>query len=278
LTVIDAHAHIISREQGALPPHTAEHLLDSMRRAGVSRAVLVQYSAAHGYDNSYVLDTVERHADRFVAVCTLDPRDASAPALLTDYVRGRGAAGVRVRAPDRSAALDWLVGSQPIWRRAADLGIPVSVHLQQHHHVAGVQIVRDMLSGFPTLDVVLDHVGNPPWQAEAPFGLELLEMLADHPRLVLKFATVNLNRLEAAHASPVAALERLIAVFGSARIMRGSDVPNTPGDYLDMVSRVLDLLSHVGAEDRSNILSGTALRVYPSLAQKEALDARLPVS
>jgi len=269
LNVIDAHAHIISREQGRLPPHTPEHLLECMRRAGVSRAVLVQYSAAHGYDNSYVLDAAERHADRFVAVCTLDPRDTSAATLLTDCVRGRGAAGVRVRAPDRSASLDWLVGSKALWRRAADLGVPVCVHLQQHHHAAGVLILRDMLTAFPTLDVVLDHAGNPPWQAGAPFGLELLETLADHPRLVLKFATVNLNRLEAAHASPVAALERLIAVFGSARILWGSDVPNTPGDYVDMVSRVLEPLSHIGAEDRSNILSGTAMRVYPSLAHTE---------
>jgi predicted TIM-barrel fold metal-dependent hydrolase len=237
-----------------------------MNAAGVERAVLVQYSAAHGYDNQHVLDAAQCWPERFLAVCALDPSDASAAERLTFLVRGRGATGLRLRAPDRGASLDWLAASRPLWRRAADLGIPVCVHFQQQHHIAGLPLLRELLTEFDTLDVVLDHVGNPPWQADRPdVGLSLVETLSACKRLVLKFATVNLNRLETARVSPVVALERLVAVFGSERVMWGSDTPNTPGNYSDMVRRMDEQVAHLPEEDRRNILSGTAVRVYPTL-------------
>jgi L-fuconolactonase len=275
MRVIDTHAHIVDTGQHTYPPHSAEHLLRCMDDSGVDRAVLVQYSAAHGYDNRYVLDAAERYPGRFVAVCTPDPNAAHVSDI-------RGAAGLRVRAPDRGPSLDWLAGSGPVWRRAADLGIPVAVHLQQQHHAAAIPVLRGLLDEFHTVDVVLDHVGNPAWESTPRrFGLGLVETLADHERLVLKFATLNLNRLEAAGVQPLLALRRLIAVFGSNRLMWGSDVPNTPGDYKQMVWRMLEHLSQVAVEDRDNILSNTAMRVYPTLArnqEKEAADARLSVT
>ena len=74
---------------------------------------------------------------------------------------------------------------------------------------------------FPEVLVVLDHVGNPPWQADDPdLGLGLVSQLADAPNLVLKFATLNLNRLDAASVSAPHALQRLVEMFGA----RASDV------------------------------------------------------
>jgi predicted TIM-barrel fold metal-dependent hydrolase len=280
MSIIDSHAHIVSDRSPTGAPHTAEQLLTLMDDAGVERAVLVQYVAAHGFDNGYVLDTAERLPQRFVAVCALDPRDDASAEWLTNLVRNRGAAGLRLRSPDRGPSLDWLAGSRPLWRQAADLGIPVCVHLQQHHHVDGIPLLRGLVSEFPEVSVVLDHAGNPPWRPDTPgVGLSLVETLAAHERLVVKFATVNLNRLEAARVSPLVALGRLIAVFGSGRVMWGSDAPNTAGYYPDMVRRMDEQLSHLADEDRHNILGGTAVRVYPKLATREDLaHARLPVT
>jgi predicted TIM-barrel fold metal-dependent hydrolase len=115
--------------------------------------------------------------------------------------------------------------------------------------------------------VVLDHIGNPPWQADDPdLGLGLVSQLADAPNLVLKFATVNLNRLEAAGVSAPRALRRLVEMFGAERVMWGSDVPNTPGDYSGMLARVSIALADLSAADQQCIMGATALRVYPALA------------
>ena len=54
-----------------------------------------------------------------------------------------------------------------------------------------------------------------------------------------KFATINLERLEHAAVAPTVALDRLIDAYGSERIMWGSDMPNTPGEYSHMVAWML---------------------------------------
>jgi L-fuconolactonase len=213
-----------------------------------------------------VLDTARSFPDRFVAVCTLDPRVPDAPAQLTECVNN-GAAGLRMRASTRTGPLDWLT-SEALWQRAADLRLPVCVHFMEHNQAEGVRLLPDLLARFPTVPVVLDHVGNPPWRDGPPeYGLAPLLRLACFENLYLKFATLNLVRLEAAQVEPRVALEHLIGAFGASRIMWGSDAPNTPGDYAQMLVRIRVALSGVtDDEQRCWILGGTALRLYPRLA------------
>ena len=240
-------------------------LRQRMANAGVHKAVLVQYSSVHGYDNAYVLDTARSFPDRFVAVCTLDPRLPDAPAQLTECTT-RGAAGLRMRAATRTDTLDWLT-CETLWQRTADLCLPVCVHFMERNQSDGVRLLPDVLAQFPTVPVVLDHVGNPSWRDGPPeFGLGPLVRLDRFDSLYLKFTTLNLERLEAAHVEPSAVLERLIGAFGARRIMWGSDAPNTPGDYTQMLQRMRLALSDVTDDDRCWILGGTTLHLYPRLA------------
>jgi predicted TIM-barrel fold metal-dependent hydrolase len=291
MTIVDTHAHIISSDPkrfpyapltGSVPRWPVERLIDAdrlvanMDHAGVDHAVLVQYSTFHGYDNSYVLDTAQRHPDRFVAVVTLDGRAAAAPQQLTRSVQC-GAAGLRLRAPDRQSGLNWLT-CDALWRRVVELNIPVCVHFMVHDQAAGVTRLGEMLRRFPEVTVVLDHVGNPPW-AEGPpdYGLQPVMRLADHTGLYIKFATINLDRLNAADLGPRPVLQRLIHAFGAQRIMWGSDAPNTPGDYADMLARVRAALTDTASPDPDWILGGTALRVYPQLEEPKT-HARLSLA
>lgn len=279
IQVVDTHAHIISSDpdrfphaplSGALPDWPAERFVDAdkllqrMDQAAVDRAVLVQYSSAHGYDNRYVLATARQHADRFVAVCTLDGLQPDAPEQLTECVR-QGAAGLRIRARDN--ALDWLT-CEPLWQRAADLQVPVCVHFMENVQAEGLKLLPALLAQFPTVAVVLDHAGNPPWREGPPtYGMQPVLELARFEQLTIKFATINLERLHAAAVEPRIALEHLIGAFGANRLMWGSDAPNTPGDYGDMLNWMRSAMSTLAETDRAWILAGTALRVYPKLAE-----------
>ncbi len=279
-SVVDAHAPVISSDpsryplaplSGALPDWmsnrsvAAEQLLERMPGAGVDKAVLVQYSSAHGYDNSYVLDTATAHPDRFVAICTVDGRAPDAAAQLAACVH-RGAAGLRIRAPSRDGPLDWL-DCEPLWQRAAELSIPVCVHFSESRQADGVRRLPALLERFPTVTVVLDHVANPPWREGPPaYGLSPVLELASFERLYIKFATINLERLHQAVIAPRLAIERLVAAYSARRIMWGSDAPNTPGNYAEMVQRMLSALSDVTDDERRWIMGGTALEVYPRLA------------
>src|SRR5579864_1091276 len=281
IRVVDTHAHIISSDptrfphaplSGALPDWPADRFVDAdtllqrMQLAGVDRAVLVQYSSAHGYDNRYVLATASQHPDRFVAVCTLDGLQPDAPELLSECVKS-GAAGLRMRARGRDNALDWLT-CEPLWQRAAELQVPVCVHFMENVQAEGLKLLPELLTQFPTVPVVLDHAGNPPWREGPPaYGMRPVLDLARFEQLTIKFATINLERLHAAHVEPSIALEQLVNAFGAHRVMWGSDAPNTPGDYGEMLNWMRSAMQKLCETDREWILAGSALRVYPKLAE-----------
>jgi L-fuconolactonase len=281
MTVVDAHAHIISSDSsrfphaplsGALPDWPAERFVDAdkllhrMETAGVDGAVLVQYSSAHGYDNRYVLATATEHPGRFVAVCTLDGLQPDAPAQLSECVQ-QGAAGLRIRARGRDTALDWLT-CEPLWQRAAELHVPVCAHFMESVQAEGLKLLPSLLEQFPTVPVVLDHAGNPPWREGPPsYGLQPVLNLARFEQLTIKFATINLERLHIAQVDPQIALEHLVEGFGANRVMWGSDAPNTPGDYGQMLNWMRLAMAELSEADREWILAGTALRVYPKLAE-----------
>jgi L-fuconolactonase len=293
--VVDSHAHIISSDparfpyapfSGALPDWLperavdAELLLERMALAGVDQAVLVQYSSVHGYDNGYVLDVAQRYPSRFAAVCTLDGRAPGAPDQLTTLVRDHGAAGLRIRAPARSGPFDWLE-CEPLWRRAVDLDLPMCVHLMPHDSATGLPVLVEILSRFQDATVVLDHVANPPWRPDPPdFGLDSVLPLARFERVIIKFATLNLERLEAAHVEPGPVLRRLVEVFGADRVMWGSDAPNTPGEYAEMLLRMRTAISDLSIVDQGAVLARTAQSVYPRLAgtERSTPDADLSVA
>jgi predicted TIM-barrel fold metal-dependent hydrolase len=282
---VDSHAHIISDDPGRYPyaplggrlPEwmgeravSAARLLEVMPQAGVGQAVLVQYSSVHGYVNDYAVDTARLHPGRFAAVCTVDPSLAGAADTLRYWVRERGAAGVRLRAAAREGPLDY-VTAEPIWRAAGELGIPLCVHLMQNGQAAGLPLLRGMLDRFPEVTVVLDHAGNPPWQEGPPFyGAGPVIELARYPRLVIKFATINIERLQAAQLEPRIGLELLVGAFGAERIMWGSDMPNTPGAYPDMVRHMQAAMAGLGPTEQAAIMGGTARRVYPRLQPRAA--------
>jgi predicted TIM-barrel fold metal-dependent hydrolase len=278
--VVDSHAHVIaddprypfSPRQGTLPAwlperhQTAEKLLASMDASGVDQAVLVQYASVHGYDCRYVLDTVAAHPQRFVAVCAIDPVAHDAPETMTRWV-DQGAAGLRIAAPGRDGGPQW-VEDDAIWRRASELDVPLCVHWMVATQAAGLPLMRRMMERYPDVTVVLDHVANPAWGEGAPlYGLGPVLAMA-HLKLVLKFATINLERLHEARVDASTALRVILDTFGAERVIWGSDAPNTPGVYGDMVEMMERVLESVSTSERASILGGTAQRIYPSLASR----------
>jgi predicted TIM-barrel fold metal-dependent hydrolase len=275
--IVDTHAHIISSDvvnfpHVALPDWPAERFVDAdkllrrMQTAGVDRAVLAQYSSVHGYDNRYVLATASRYPDRFVAVCTVDGLQPDAPDRLSACVAD-GAAGVRLRAPGRDTALNWLT-CESVWQRAAELHVPVCVHFSESVQTEGLKVLPTLMGQFPSVAVVLDHAGNPPWREGPPdYGLRQVLDLGRFEQLNIKFATINLERLRAANVEPHVPLERLVGGFGADRLMWGSDAPNTPGDYAGMLGWMRQSMATLNESDQAWILGGSALRVYPGLAR-----------
>jgi L-fuconolactonase len=271
--VIDTHVHVIAPDESAYPltpmtlsgawyreaPCSAEGLLDAMDASGVARAILVQPLGAYSYDNRYTADSAERHPDRFVGVCCVDPKGEDPVGALSYWVRERGMRGIRLFALSRDASC-WLDDPRtfPLWERAAKLDARIVVTILDHQ----LPRLRAVLERFPDLAVSLDHCGFPPlvrdpWPEAAP-----LFALAAYPKLHLKVSTHVLDAA-ARGGDPRRFVAALVERFGAERLMWGSDFCQTHDrSYARLVAQGREAFSSLGAEEQALCLGGTAARLW----------------
>lgn len=285
MMVIDTHPHLLAEDVEKYPVDplggvqsdwskgmhvTGRELLDAMDAAGVDKAVLVQASTFHGYDNSFIVDEAARYRDRFVGVCCVDPRADDAPETVDYWVMSGNMQGVRIFSSGSTVAqADWFDDHalDPFWRRVSERGVPVNAQIS----FGGLGMLKNVMDRFPTITFILDHLANPPIDDGPPYASSqpLLE-LAAYPQLFLKFTNNNLRRAKTKHASVASFFALLIGSFGAERLMWGSNYPSTRTEsttpYRDLVQEMTEDLAPFDDETRSWLVGGTALRLYPALA------------
>ncbi len=280
MDVIDTHCHVISPDQAKFPrapiggkqsgwattrPVTAEDMLAGMDETGIRQAVLVQATTAYGYDNSYVLDCCRRWPERFIAVGTVDPLQSDAGARLPGICGDGGLSGVRLFTSGSTVPTqgEWFAAPETydFWEAAGEIGITVC--LQMRLGPATKQLIS-VLERFPSVRVLLDHMGYPDVvAAPALAGREMVE-LAQYPGLYLKLTHRTLEPLGAAGNRATDFLDPVLGAFGPERIAWGSNYPAAEQSLPELVElgkRVLDL---VPAEAREVIFAQTARRLYPA--------------
>jgi len=234
-----------------------------MRAAGVAKAALVQTSTVYGFDNRFLADAVASRPGTFAGVCSVDALAGDAPGQLSYWIRERGLSGVRLFAAAAATGV--------LFERAQELAVPVDLQVRY----PSIAAVRRVLGRYPSVRVVLDHLGGAPVTGGPPYraAAGLLE-LAECDRVHVKFANHNLDAADEADGSTAEGfLEHLVAAFGADRVLWGSNFPNTFGKspttaatYTAMVSRVLGTASRLGQDVAAQLLGGTAQGLYAGLA------------
>jgi len=274
--VVDAHVHVVAKDEAAYPfsprplsgpwyreaPHSAEDLLACMDEAGVERAVLVQPVGAYAYDNRYAADSAARHPARFSGVCCVDPEAAGAREQLHHWIGERGMRGVRLFALSRGAS--WLDDPRtfPLWELATELGAPLVVTIFAEQ----LPQLRRLLAAFPQAPVALDHCGFPALAGARWREAEPLFALADCANLHLKVSTHVLDAA-ARHGEPGAFVGELVARFGAERILWGSDFCQTHDrPYAELARLGRAAFAGLAAREQALCLGGNALRLWPAQA------------
>jgi predicted TIM-barrel fold metal-dependent hydrolase len=282
MDIVDTHCHVISDDLTSYPrapiggkqsgwattrPVTAHGMAERMDEAGISQAVLVQATTAYGYDNSYVLDSRAQRPDRFIAVGTVDPMRPDAADNLEAVVGDDGLAGVRLFTSGSTlpAQGEWFAAPEtyPFWTKAGELG--VTVCLQMRLGPATVQL-HQLLRRFPSVRVLLDHLAYPDIAASPTKAGEAVAELAVHSGLYLKLTHRNLERLHDAGEEAAGFLDPVLEAFGANRIAWGSNLPAAEQSLPELVDLAKKVLADVPMPQRREIFSGTARRLYPSLA------------
>ncbi|MDV7086773.1 amidohydrolase family protein [Rhodococcus opacus] len=281
MDIVDTHCHIITDDVTRYPrgpiggtqsgwattrPVTADGMIERMDEAGIGQAVLVQATTAYGYDNSYVLDSRAQRPDRFIAVGTVDPLRPDAADNLAAVAGNGRLAGVRLFTSGSTVPTqgEWFAAPEtyPFWDKATELGVTVCLQMRLG---PATEQVHQLLRRFPSVRVLLDHMGYPDIAASPTDAGEQVADLAVHPGLHLKLTHRNLERLHDVGAKASGFLDPVLAAFGANRIAWGSNLPAAEQSLPELVALAQEVLADVSEPERREIFAGTARRLYPSL-------------
>jgi L-fuconolactonase len=278
--IIDVHCHVVSPDRTAYPlapiggkqsdwsserPTTPEQLLAAMDSAGVAKAAVVQASTAYGHDSSYLADSIKRFPERFTGVFSIDPLDPKALEQMEHWV-SLGMTGMRVFTTGSTmpGQQTWLDDERawPVWKRAGELKLPVAMQMTAD----GIPLLLKIVKAFPETDFALDHCARPVINDGPPYAAaQSMWDLAPYENIYLKITSRTVEHMQAGKATPETFMRKLIEVFGSDRLMWGSNFPAHDDTLPNIVKETLHVLESVSDADRAQILSGTAMRLYPTL-------------
>jgi L-fuconolactonase len=267
--IVDAHAHVWKADPKYPNPAVttmspaSDVPLDLLRQYmdehGVGRTVLVQ-PMFPGEDNSLVADAARAEPGRYAAVAVVDPRK---PDLLEYWVRERGCRGLRLR-PKFAGEAD-LFEHDPLWERAARLGIVISVLANLSH----VPAIARRAERFPGVPLIVDHLAHP--DVAAGVGspdFQALLALARLPNVSVKPTGFYYYSKTGYPYDDCGDFFRAVYDrFGPDRLIWGSDFPHVllKTDYGRSLNLFESRYPWLAKGEREKILGGNAERLYFTL-------------
>lgn len=272
---IDAHQHYWNPERldyGWLKPEMTSlyrafgpaDLAPLRKTAGIDRTVLVQ--AAPTVDETrYLLDIARGEASVAGVVGWVPLLDHDAPALIAELARDPKFKGVRPMLQDLPDD-NWI--ANPALAPAIDAMIAHDLAFDALIFARHADAFETFAQRFPRLRIVVDHGAKPPirdgaagWQPWA----DAIERFARFPHVHCKLsglATESAPGWTEATLRPY--VDHLLACFGPARLMWGSDWPvlNLNGDYLLWHAVAHALLPSLSDAESAAVFGGNAAVFY----------------
>lgn len=281
MNIIDIHPHIISDDENRYPPaplfgkrsdwsqerpNTVDALIKAMDEAGVAKAAVVHSSTTYGFDNSYVVDSCNQFKDRLVAVGSVDMLSDDVHVVIKTWTI-QGLAGLRIFTGGSTKDFDPSELDNPksfkAWEMLADLKLPMCIQTGP----IGLPQVRMLAERFPTVNIILDHLGRPEVLDGPPYAnAASLFALADLPNIYLKLTPRIFGDVKKEKASAETFFPRVVEAFGAQRMAWGSNFPTSTGTLKEILASAEKGLACIGEEDRAWIFGKTAQKLYPVLS------------
>jgi predicted TIM-barrel fold metal-dependent hydrolase len=271
--LVDTHVHVWALDEKhqpapdakVAPPTEAdpvEWLIEDMQQYGVDRCVLIQ-SSAFGWDNTYMVECLERYPGLFKAIGLVDPLSPTSADDLRVWMR-RGLTGFRLHPlyyPDDQVWVD-SPAHDALWDAAAETDAILQFHLWPRH---AVPLAR-MIARHPTVRVIVDHLGKPDVTEAPPYPSfwPVLD-LARFPRVWVKIGDYQIASREAfPWRDTIPFVAQLKEAFGAGRMIWGTGYAGRARLVpLEQALRyVRDELPCLTASDREKIVDSTPRALF----------------
>lgn len=274
-SIIDAHVHVWPKfgtlyplasefsEKDVVPTSfTPEELFSQCRPLQVTRVVLIQMNF-FGFDNSYMLDCIEKHPGVFSGVAVIDHDKSDVKGTMTD-LRKRGVRGYRLYA-SRANVAQWQSskGIATMFEHGAETGQAMCM-LSDPDAIPGIE---KLCERYPRTTVVIDHFSRIGMRGSVQEDeLNALCRLAKYPKVYVKTsAFYALGAKKAPYTDLLPMIRTLKDAYGAGRLMWASDCPyqvDAPHTYEASVELVRDRADFLSKDEKRQILSGTAEKVF----------------
>lgn len=220
----DCHTHVIgdqkqfplSPDRGYDPPEApVSSLLKHLDKLEILNSVIVQPSI-YGFDNSYLLDTLERHRERLVGVAVPAPESDE---LTLEKMHKAGVRGIRCNLINPGGLT--LEQTRIWWSWMIEHGW----HLQLQIDVTGDQL-NQFLKLAPPVPVIIDHFGYPPLGWEHKDMNPFYNAFNEGKAYVKLSAPYRISAKSAPHKDTIHIASRLLSLRPD-RCLWGSDWPHT---------------------------------------------------
>lgn len=275
---IDAHSHIWPAETDRFPlakgqtkkdlnppSFTDDELMAIAKPEGVGRAVLIQHSIYHLFDNSYLIDAVERHPKMFRIVGMIDDQSQQ-PSQQMKKLLPSGVTGFRITPFIRKEHQEtWLdnPGMTEMWKTGAETRQAMCCLINP----SDLPRVQKMCEQHPDSPVVIDHFARigTDGQFREPDLKALCDLASFKHTAVKVSAFYALGNKKPPHLELIPVIRRLYDAFGPERLMWASDCPyqiQGVNNYKESISLVRDHLGFLQPGDREWLLRKTAEKFF----------------
>ena len=239
--VIDTHVHVwpLDDAPGHQPAPNAkvrapkeaapvEWLVQDMDEYGIRNCVLVQ-SSAFGWDNTYMVECLERYPGKFKAIGLVDPESPDNARDLERWM-GRGLSGFRFHPLyyDKEPRGPWWVDapeSTALWDAAEKTGAIMQFHMWPKHAPALARIIER----HQNVRVIVDHIGKPDVTEPDPYpSFDAVLALARYPNVYAKIGDYQIaSQQEFPWRDTWPFVGLLADRFRADRMMWGTGYPRT---------------------------------------------------
>jgi L-fuconolactonase len=269
---IDAHQHFWRRDRGDYTWLTPEmspiyrdflpaELAPQLTRAGVGKTIAVQ-AAATVAETHFLLELARNHEFIAGVVGWADFERANSPDAIAELAEEDRLVGLRPMIQD-IPDVNWMLREflAPAFKAMVEHGLVFDALVKPPHLPALLVLARR----YPDLKIVLDHGAKPPiitdnlkaWKRGITALARNTNMVCKMSGLVTEAGSVHPEQLRES-------VRHLLAEFGPARLMWGSDWPvcELVCSYDDWLGASDELLAELGDAEREQIYSGTAKATY----------------